>query len=84
MVDQDPIAERKAAKLAHRQGLETLALEYGKKQAEHLDELRSIRQFIVEELLPKSAAAGIPFERVAELLGVSRQTIYRWRQAPPR
>jgi hypothetical protein len=86
MTNQDPIAEHKAAKLERRQGLERLALETGQKHARHLDDLVSDRQFIVEELIPKAAEAGIPFGALAELLGVSRQTLYRWRdgltQAP--
>jgi DNA invertase Pin-like site-specific DNA recombinase len=81
MIDQDPIAEHKAAKLEWRQGLERLALETGQKHAQHLDDLASSRQFIVEELIPKAAEAGISFDALAKLLGISRQTLYRWQEA---
>jgi transposase-like protein len=29
--------------------------------------------------MPKTAAIGIPFDTLANLLGLSRQTLYRWR-----
>lgn len=31
-------------------------------------------------LIPEAAKAGIPFEQLAGLIGVSRQTLYRWRE----
>lgn len=79
MIEQDPIAERKAAKLEWRQGLERLALEKGREHSKHVDDVASSRQFIVDELMPKAAEAGIPFDTLANLLGLSRQTLYRWR-----
>jgi DNA invertase Pin-like site-specific DNA recombinase len=81
MIDQDPIAERKAEKLEWRQGLEQLALKTGQEHAQLADDLASSRQFIVDELLPKTAEAGIPFDATAKLLGISRQTLYRWQDA---
>ena len=33
---------------------------------------------IVDEI-PAATEAGIPFDRIAHLVGVSRQTLYRWR-----
>jgi hypothetical protein len=33
---------------------------------------------IVDEI-PTATDAGIPFDRIAHLVGVSRQTLYRWR-----
>lgn len=80
MPDQDPIAERNAAKLEWRQGLETLALETGEKHAQHLADLASSRQFIVQELIPQAAEANISFDALAKLLGISRQTLYRWQE----
>jgi hypothetical protein len=29
--------------------------------------------------IPKAIEAGIPFDGIAKLVGVSRQTLYRWR-----
>jgi len=81
---QDPIAERKAAKLEWRQGLEQLALKTGQDHAQLADDLASSRQFIAEELLPKAAEAGIPFDALAKLLGISRQTLYRWQDVDRR
>ncbi len=30
--------------------------------------------------LPKAMEAGIPFDGIAKLVGVSRQTLYRWQE----
>jgi len=30
---------------------------------------------------PKAIEAGIPFDGIAKLVGVSRQTLYRWQEA---
>lgn len=35
---------------------------------------------IVAEI-PAATAVGIPFDRIAHLVGVSRQTLYRWRDS---
>ena len=35
---------------------------------------------IVDEI-PAGAEAGIPFDRIAHLVGISRQTLYRWQNA---
>jgi hypothetical protein len=32
-------------------------------------------------LLPKAQAAGVPLEQLAEMVQVSRQTLYRWQEA---
>jgi hypothetical protein len=37
-----------------------------------------LRQIAVE-LIPEAVDAGIPFDTFAKLVGVSRQTLYRWR-----
>ena len=80
MTNQDPIMELKTERLERRHGLERLALETGEKHAQLLDDVASSRQFIVEELIPKAAEAGIPFDALAKLLGTSRQTLYRWQR----
>jgi hypothetical protein len=38
---------------------------------------------IVDEI-PAATEAGIPFDRIAHLVGVSRQTLYRWRDVLPK
>jgi transcriptional regulator with PAS, ATPase and Fis domain len=80
-MSQDPIAEDKAAKLERKQALERLALETGQKYAQLANEMASDRQFIVEELMPQAVEASISVEALAQLLGISRQTLYRWQEA---
>jgi DNA invertase Pin-like site-specific DNA recombinase len=78
MNNQDPIAERKAAKLAKRHGIETLAQKAGAERAKLDDELAANTQWIID-LMPDAIEAGIPFDTYAKLVGVSRQTLYRWK-----
>lgn len=59
-----------------QQALERLAIETGTKHAEHVNDMLASGQFIAEELMPKAAEAGIPFDALAKLLGISRQTLY--------
>jgi transposase-like protein len=33
----------------------------------------------IVDQIPAATDAGIPFDRIAHLVGVSRQTLYRWR-----
>lgn len=82
MTHQDhPVAEHYAAKLERRQGYERLALELGREHAGLVDDLAASRQTIIAELMPKAAEVGIAFGALADLLGVSRQTLYRWRDS---
>jgi hypothetical protein len=78
MNNQDPIAEHRAEKLAKRHGIEMLAAAEGEKRKQAADELASTTQTIIE-LMPMAVQAGIPHETLANLVGVSRQTLYRWR-----
>jgi hypothetical protein len=59
-----------------QQALERLAIETGTKHAEHVNDMLASRQVIAEELMPKAAEAGIPFDALAKLLGISRQTFF--------
>ena len=34
--------------------------------------------------IPKAIEAGIPFDGIAKLVGVSRQTLYRWQEVARR
>jgi hypothetical protein len=83
MSNQDPIAENKTARLVKRQGIERIALEEGEKRARYEDELAATTQCIIE-LMPDALEAGIPLDTYAKLVGVSRQTLYRWRDAVSR
>jgi len=82
MIDQDPIAERKAEKLAKRHGIEEMAMAEGERRARAAQELASTTQTIVQ-LMPMAVAADIPIETFAKLVGVSRQTLYRWKDEHP-
>jgi hypothetical protein len=79
MNNQDPIAEHQAARINKRHGIETLAVEAGEKRAKLDDELAVNTQWIID-LMPKALEAGIPLDTFAKLVGVSRQTLYRWRE----
>jgi DNA-binding transcriptional regulator YiaG len=82
MIDQDPIAEHKLAKLAKRHGIEQLAADTGQKRAKAHDDLVANTEFIVR-LMPEAVAADIPIDTFAKLVGVSRQTLYRWKDEHP-
>jgi DNA-binding transcriptional regulator YiaG len=82
MNDQNPIDERKAEKLAKRHGLEQLAAETGRKRAEAHADMVANTEFIVR-LMPEAVAADIPIDTFAKLVGVSRQTLYRWKDEHP-
>jgi transposase-like protein len=49
-----------------------------------VNDVAASRQFIVEDLMPKAVEAGIPLDALARLLGISRQTLYRWRDGTTR
>lgn len=82
MNNQDPIEERQVEKLRRRQGIELLAAEQGEKRAKAQDEVLSTTEFIVR-LMPEAVASDIPIETFAKLVGVSRQTLYRWKDEHP-
>lgn len=74
MTDQPRAAE----KLRRKHAIELAAAEAGEKRARAQDDLLSNTQTIVE-LMPQAVAADIPLDTFAKLVGVSRQTLYRWR-----
>jgi hypothetical protein len=71
----NPTVER----LQRKQNYETLAAEAGEERAKLEDKLTVNTQWIID-LMPKAQEAGIPFDTFAKLVGVSRQTLYRWRE----
>jgi hypothetical protein len=83
MNNQDPIAEPQAARLHKRHGIETLAVEAGEERAKLDDQFAVNTQWIMD-LMPKAHEAGIPLDTFAKLVGVSRQTLYRWREVASR
>jgi hypothetical protein len=56
-----------------------LALGFERRGLENglLDNLLAVR-----ELLHDAEGLGVPLDRIAKLVGVSRQTLYRWRDVP--
>ncbi len=79
MNDPSPTAER----LHKRQGIERLIVEEGERRARLEDELLVNQQSIMDRL-KEALAVGIPFDTVAKLVGVSRQTLYRWQEVARR
>ena len=71
----NPTRER----LQEKQNYEALAAEAGEQRSKLEDELAINTQWIID-MIPKAAEAGIPFDTFAKLVGVSRQTLYRWRE----
>jgi hypothetical protein len=61
-----------------RRFVEDQALDYGGKRIKLAAELAANTN-LIRRLLPDAIAAGIPVERYAQMVGVSRQTLYRWR-----
>ncbi len=70
----NPTQER----LQKKQNCETLAAEAGVQRADLEAKLIANTQWVID-MIPKAAEAGIPFDTFAGLVGVSRQTLYRWR-----
>ena len=79
MDDRSPQAQR----LQKKHNIETLAVEAGEQRAKLDDELAANTQWIID-LMPQAMEAGIPFDTFAKLVGVSRQTLYRWREVAAR
>lgn len=59
--------------------MEELARQLGQERTRAQDELASAHQTIREQL-PAALEAGVPLDTYAKLVGVSRQTLYRWRE----
>jgi transcriptional regulator GlxA family with amidase domain len=68
-----------AQRLQRKQNRETLAIQAGEERARIEGELTENTQWIID-LMPKALEAGIPLDTYAKLVGVSRQTLYRWRE----
>jgi hypothetical protein len=75
MNDLSPQAQR----LQRKQNCETFAIQAGEERAALERKLTENTQWITD-LMPKALEAGIPLDTYAKLVGVSRQTLYRWRE----
>jgi hypothetical protein len=60
-----------------RREVEDRALTYGTKRLKLTVELAANTN-LIRRLLPEAIEKGVPIERFAQMVGVSRQTLYRW------
>jgi hypothetical protein len=67
-----------AQRLQKKQQHELAAIQAGEERAAIESKLTENTQWIID-LMPKALEAGIPLDTYAKLVGVSRQTLYRWR-----
>ena len=67
-------------RLREKHNYETLAAELGDQRAKVEDDLITNTRAITD-LMPKALEAGIPLDTFAQLVRVSRQTLYRWRES---
>jgi hypothetical protein len=75
MNEPNPAIERQQRRLRH----EEYADQLGRERREAESELAASTQAIIDEL-PKAQEAGVPLDTFAKLVGVSRQTLYHWRE----
>ena len=61
-----------------RRDLEDRLIQLGRKRRE-VEQEASENVRAITEALAEASVAHIPIEHVAQLVGVSRQTLYRWR-----
>ncbi len=69
-------------KLRERQNCEAEAADLGAERS-GVEEVLLQNSEAIAELMPKALAVGIPLDTFAQLVRVSRQTLYRWRDSPP-
>lgn len=62
-----------------RRELEDRILQLGARRRELQDETRTIVKEMVD-LIPEAQRAGVSFDGIAKLIGVPRQTLYRWQE----
>jgi hypothetical protein len=63
--------------IEQRRAVEDEAIRLGEERRE-LDNRLAVNTRTVVELLPKAAKAGVPLDQVAAMVGITRQTLYRW------
>ena len=67
------------AEIQARRAVEDEAVAFGVKRLQLATELEANTN-LIRRRLPEAIAKGIPIERYAQMVGVSRQTLHRWRE----
>lgn len=62
-----------------RRAVEDRAIQLGSERRDLDDRIAKNTQNIID-LISDAADAGIPFDHLATMVGVSRQTLHRWRE----
>jgi hypothetical protein len=73
-----PAAERHSLRRELEELARRIAQDYANPR--HRYDAEATQQFIVEELIPKAAAAGIRIDTLSRILGIDRPTLKAWRQ----
>ena len=66
-----------------RRAVEDRAIRLGGERRD-LDNRVAVNTQAIIDLLPSAANAGVPFDHVATLVGITRQTLYRWQEVARR
>jgi hypothetical protein len=66
--------------LQGRRAVEDRIIKLGERRRQLQGKIDKNTQNIVD-VVPEALQAGIPFDGIAKLIGVPRQTLYRWRDA---
>jgi transcriptional regulator GlxA family with amidase domain len=66
-----------------RREVEDRAIKLGEERLD-LENREAANIEAVIDLIPEATDAGIPFDHLAKLVGVSRQTLYRWQEVARR
>jgi hypothetical protein len=69
--------------LQARRDIENEVLKRGAERSKLENDL-TINTKAIVDLIPRATGVGLPFEQIAELAGVSRQTLYRWQEVVKR
>jgi hypothetical protein len=66
-----------------RRAVEDRAIQLGGERRDLDNRVAANTQAIID-LLPNAVDAGVPFDHVATLVGITRQTLYRWQEVARR
>jgi hypothetical protein len=71
------------SRLQAKREVEDEAIKLGEERRDLDDRIAANTQAVID-LLPRAADAGVPFDHVATMVGVTRQTLYRWQEVARR